>query len=154
MTTACTADHAKLLLLATCLAACLLTLFTGSSFRLGDRDLPVLVPGAAAAGSSKHCVVSSSVENRKRCWQVVRKAYGHVNTAGCLREIQSKALCELEWCAGSEASDRHIEEQRQSCLEECSAVRQELEHCIDSTVLSYLERYGIINQGDIIETKD
>jgi hypothetical protein len=134
-------ERVKVILLFACFFLSLATLFTSSSFEMGEGDLPVLRPNiiqycqsqvtqdaACVGNSSKECAV---VETKlKLCQRAVQRAYRRINLGGCPFQIQQNTLCENEWC--SRGSKKEL------CDEECTQVRSQLSSCVEGVVHSYL----------------
>jgi hypothetical protein len=135
-------EQAKLWLLFLCLAGCVVSLLLTSTS--SAIDIPALryIPG-----SSRHtyCKGMDGMAGT-RCEKAVQKAYRYINMAGCIKPLRAKALCEHEWCTGH---TNDMESSPQTCSTKCSQVRKDIQDCVDRTLYSYLERYGIGSKDKI-----
>ena len=126
---------------------------------MGDRDLETLEAQVdpfckEPRNSVEKCLekqqeeslsCSSPLQQASKCEQAVQRAFRHINMAGCPREIQAVTICDVEWCEYGRG-DREAQE---ACQNECLAVRETLDACIKTHVISFFKRYGLEENGMI-----
>jgi len=74
-------------------------------------------------------------QSERKCEKAVRDAFRYVNLGGCPFEIKALTMCEDDWC----------HQDPNSCIRECSGVREELFSCIEQHVSSFLLKNGLKN---------
>mmetsp|Transcript_37770 Transcript_37770/g.44008 ORF Transcript_37770/g.44008 Transcript_37770/m.44008 type:complete len:138 (-) Transcript_37770:374-787(-) len=126
-------DNTKVLLLCALMITCVLSIFSSSSFNLGDSQLPTLNPPINILCSINKHLKHRNCDNeqclREKCKSSVTSAYRDINMNGCLHQIVAEVVCR-SLCDGKE------------CLEECGPITKKLKECTTKHVAKYMKRAG------------
>lgn len=95
--------------------------------------------------SAPAATCSALLEQVSLCEQSVFKAYKQINMGGCIREIQARTICEMEWCDDTPDTPQSMK----SCRDECNDVREALSKCERGIVEKYFHRSGLLADGTL-----
>ena len=103
--------------------------------------------GGAVSGSARATATSCTklLDQVSRCEQSVFKAYAQINMGGCIREIQTRTICEIEWCEDVPITPQSMK----LCEDECKEVRESLSKCERRIVETYFHRIGLLADGTL-----
>lgn len=163
----------KIVFLAACLLACLLTVFIpynsfhlNTSSNLSDLFVPVPMKRYCVAIIKKHNKKCGDVddeecsdlrEDASDCQYAVVKAYHEINFSGCLKYSAKHRVCSLEWCSGDEtsgdivgtknkvddASDSSSRDQANKCNKRCKAKADDVKNCEERILKKWFRKYGV-----------
>mmetsp|Transcript_37616 Transcript_37616/g.76540 ORF Transcript_37616/g.76540 Transcript_37616/m.76540 type:complete len:189 (-) Transcript_37616:107-673(-) len=102
----------------------------------GGDNVQVSAPAATCA---------AMLEQVSLCEQSVFKAYRQINMSWCIREIQARTICEVEWCEDVPNTPQSMK----SCNDECNDVREALSKCERRIVEKYFHRGGLLADGTL-----
>uniref|UniRef100_A0A7S2IGP8 Uncharacterized protein n=1 Tax=Helicotheca tamesis TaxID=374047 RepID=A0A7S2IGP8_9STRA len=109
---------------------------------LGDGHMVDTINEKAVASSDSSDNKSATKSCKKilsqvdKCETVVGRAYQHINMAGCIRQIQSRTVCEIEWCHNKD-----------SCKKHCDGAKEDLKKCEKMHLERFFRRAGLDTDG-------